>query len=147
MLRYHMDHQNVYLVLIPAILYGLIIGYLGGHLVAVYRKVNIKLLNTVHREIDRGHISVLNIIPFISISIHYIIMFILISIMLFLGDILFPFVNKLPVSWDIYCRYGVIGIFGIGAGMVLTFYQEKATTRYLVLGLLVGAIVFYFING
>ena len=146
-LRYHMDHTYLNLVLVAAILYGLAISYIGGQLVVAYRKINVRLLNTVYQEIERGHISVLNFIPFVSILIHYIMMSILIITMLYLGDIIFPYLNKLPLTWDIYCRYGVIGILGIGAGMVLTLYQKQDATRYLVFGFVIGALVFYIFYG
>ena len=142
-LRYHMDYTYLNLVLVVAICFGLIVSFLGGQLVVFYRKLNVKLLNSVYQGMDRGHTSVLNLIPFVSIFIHYLMMFVLIMIMLTLGDLLFPYLNKLPLKWDVYCRYGVIGSIAIGAGLVLTLYQEKAATRYIFLGLIVGAIVYY----
>ena len=77
----------------------------------------------------------------------YIMMFVLITIMLYVADVIFPYLHQTPLSWDTYFRYGVIGILGVGAGMVLTLYQEKEATRYLLIGLIIGAIVFYFYHG
>lgn len=144
-LRYNEDMQYFHLVLIAAVFYGLLISFIGGELVVIYRKINVKLLNYVTKRIERGHIGVLNIVPFTSISIHYIMMFLLIMIMLFIGDLFFPYLSRLPQSWDIYCRYGVIGLLGVGAGMVLTLYQEKNANRFLAIGLILGTIIFYLI--
>ena len=141
------DHQYLNLVLVSAVIYGLVVSYIGGQLVVAYRKINVRLLKAVYQEIERGHITVINIIPFISILMHYIMMLSLIISALFLGDWLFPHLHKLPVEWDVYFRYGVIGILGIGAGLVLTLYQEKDASRYLAIGIALGACIFYFING
>jgi mannose/fructose/N-acetylgalactosamine-specific phosphotransferase system component IIC len=138
--------QLFHLVLVAAVLYGLLISFIGSELVVGYRKINVRLLNRVSREIERGHISVLNIVPFVSISIHYLMMFLLIISMLYIGDLFFPYTTYLPEKWDLYCRYGVIGIFGVGAGMVLTLYQEKNANRFLAFGILVGAIIFYLVS-
>jgi PTS system mannose-specific IIC component len=145
-LRYNDDMQYFHLILVAAVLYGLVISYIGGELVVMYRKINVKLLNRVSREVERGHIAVLNIVPFVSISMHYMMMFVLIISMLYIGDLFFPYFTYLPQKWDLYCRYGVVGIFGVGAGMVLTLYQEKNANRFLALGLLIGAIIFYLIR-
>jgi PTS system mannose-specific IIC component len=142
-LRYHMDYTYFNMVMVAAICFGLIVSYLGGQLVVSYRKANIKLLNTVYRGMERGRPSILNLIPYISIFIHCLMMFVLIIVMLYMGDLLFPYLTKLPPVWDVYCRYGVIGILGIGAGLVLTLYQEKNATRFIILGLIIGAVVFF----
>jgi PTS system mannose-specific IIC component len=145
-LRYNSDMQYFHLVLVAAVFYGLFISFIGGQLVVIYRKVNVKLLNKVTREIERGHIAVLNIIPFLSISIHYLMMFVLIIFMLYIGDLFFPYFSNLPQKWDLYCRYGVIGILGVGAGMVLTLYREREANMFLAIGLILGTIIFYLVR-
>jgi mannose/fructose/N-acetylgalactosamine-specific phosphotransferase system component IIC len=142
-LRYHFEYQYLNVALVAGVFYGLMISFVGGQLVVVYRKINVKLLDNVLSHIDRGQIGVLNRVPFVSISMHYIMMFFLIMITLSLGDLVFPSIRRVPVIWDSYCRYGVIGILGIGAGMVITLYEQKKANRYLAVGLLLGAIIFY----
>jgi mannose/fructose/N-acetylgalactosamine-specific phosphotransferase system component IIC len=142
-LRYNMDYVYLNMVLVAAVLFGVMISYIGGQMVVAYRKLNIRLLNTVHHKIEGGHTSILNIIPFISIFVHFLMMCVLISLSLYLGDLIFPFIHKLPAHWDVYCRYGVIGTLGIGAGLVLTLYQENQAGKYILLGILIGAAVFY----
>lgn len=142
-LRYHYEYQYLNLVLVSGVFYGLVISYIGGQLVVIYRKINVKLLNNVLVHIERGQIGFLNRVPFMSISLHYIMMFILIFIMLSLGDMIFPMARRVPLVWDAYCRYGVIGILGIGAGMVITLYEQKKANRYLAVGLLLGTLIFY----
>lgn len=142
-LRYNYGYEYLNVVLVSAVLYGLLISYVGGQLVVLYRKINVKLLDNVLTHIDRGQIGFLNTIPFVSISIHYVMMFILILVMLTVGDLIFPNVDRVPRIWNAYCRYGVIGILGIGAGMVITLYEQKKANRYLAAGLLLGTIIFY----
>ena len=128
-LRYNGDMQYFHLMLVAAVFYGLFISFIGGQLVVMYRKINVKLLNRVTRKIERGHIGVLNIVPFLSISIHYMMMFLLIIIMLFIGDLFFPHLQKLLQRWDLYCRYGVIGIFGVCSGIWCPFLLDYISSH------------------
>ena len=142
-LRYHMDHTYFNIIMVAAVLYGLIISFIGGQLVVVYRKINVRLLNGVLAQLDKDRINVLNLVPFISIFIHYLLMSLLILLSLSVGDKVFPYLARLPAGWDDYFRYPVIGILGVGAGMVLTLYEEKEKNVYMIIGIILGAVIFY----
>jgi mannose/fructose/N-acetylgalactosamine-specific phosphotransferase system component IIC len=134
---------NFYSLLVIGLLYGLLISYLGGELVVLYRKTNSFILHKVIAQVEKGQPKYLSYANFFALSYHFGLMFVLILAALILGDFLFGYVKQLPGTWEIYFHYGAIGLLGIGVGLVLPFYKNKTPRIILVCGVLIGNGLFF----
>jgi PTS system mannose-specific IIC component len=134
--------ENFYSLLIICFLYGLLISYLGGELVALYRKTNTLILHKLINFIDSGKIKYLSYVTFFSLIFYLILMYFLIIGALLFGDFLFKFLVLLPPSWEIFFKYGAIGLLGIGVGLVLSLYKNITPRLLLLIAIIVGNCIF-----
>lgn len=141
-IRYNHNYDNFNIILICGILYGIVVSYVGGELVVIFRKANQYLLQKVLALARMGKLNVLNVINYLGLIFHYTLMFILITLAMYLGDILFKYVLYLPVEWDVYFKYAVMSLIGIGAGLVLSIFKEKKLKLLIATGLVIGCILF-----
>lgn len=142
--RYHSNFDYYNTVLILGVLYGVLISYLGGELVVLYRKSNQYFLKKVLAFARRGNLNIFTGINFLALIFHYVLMFVLIFISLVLGDYLFKNIKLLPMEWDIYFKYGVISLIGIGAGLMLTIFRDTKFRLAIGVGLIAGCLIFVF---
>ncbi len=141
-IRYNSNYENFNIILICGLLYGIMVSYLGGELVVLYRKTNKYLLQKVLVLARKGKLNIFNVINYLGLIFHYSLMFILIVLAMYLGDFLFKYVQNIPVEWDKYFRYGVMSLIGIGAGLVLSVFKEKMYHLLITIGLVVGCLLF-----
>jgi mannose/fructose/N-acetylgalactosamine-specific phosphotransferase system component IIC len=143
--RYNQDYQYFNTVFLLAVFYGVWVSYVGGKIVVLYRKMNIYFLEKVLHLATKGNLGILSLINLLALVFHYTIMFLLIFIALFLSDYLFRYVIYLPQSWEIYAKYGLISVLGIGIGLVLTIFNENNFRYFILGGLLLGIFIFFLI--
>ena len=141
-LRYNAIYHNFYTLLVTGIIYGILVSFVGGELVVLYRKINVKLMQKLLYKAKMGYFFRLSRINLTALFLHYVLMFILITIALFCGDILYGFFESIPADWEQYFRYGSIGIIGIGVGLILPLYREKSNLVFIIIGLVAG--IFFF---
>jgi len=141
-LRYNMDMVYFNAVMVLAVLYGIAISYVGGEIVVMYRKLNVNFFNWSRTGLVNMNTRPLDLAPFGSILLFFILIFILIFSGLVLGDIIFSQIYLLPPEWDAYFRYGLMGILGLGTGLVISLYKQKDSRYFLAAGFLIGGIVF-----
>jgi mannose/fructose/N-acetylgalactosamine-specific phosphotransferase system component IIC len=141
-IRYNRNLENFNILLICSLLYGIVVSYLGGELVVLLRKTNLYLLQNVLSFARKGKLNLLNVINYLGVIFHYSLMFILIALAMYLGDFLSKYVLNLPVEWDIYFKYGVMSLIGIGAGLVLSVFKEKMYHLLIAGGLVIGCLLF-----
>ena len=136
------DMQNFHIVFVCTTFYGIIISYLGGELVVLLRKNNVNILHHALNVAEDGKMAVVGRSTILALLIQYIAMFLLIMIMLFIGDHICSYVLTIPNSWDIYFKYGLISILGIGAGLILPMFKEKNYKFVIFIGIIIGCLVF-----
>jgi len=141
-IRYNSNHENFNIILICGLLYGILVSYLGGELVVLFRKANHFFLQKVLALARKGKLNVLNVINYLGLVFHYSLMFILIVLAMFLGDFLFKYVLTIPLEWDKYFKYGVMSLIGIGAGLVLSIFKERKYHLLIAGGLVIGCLLF-----
>jgi mannose/fructose/N-acetylgalactosamine-specific phosphotransferase system component IIC len=141
-IRYNINYENFNTLLICGLLYGIFVSFLGGELVVLFRKTNQYLLHKVLTLARKGKLNVLNVINYLGLIFHYSLMFILIALAMYLGDILFRYVLYIPIEWDKYFKYAVMSLIGIGAGLVLSVFKEKMYQLFIAVGLVVGCFLF-----
>lgn len=139
--RYEQSSQHFHSVFIFAVLFSLLAGYVGGRLVVLFRKVNVRLLHKTHSGLAKGNCNILSIINLEAIIIHFILMFLLITISLMIGDYLFSVSTYIPLTWEIYFKYALTATLGVGAGLALTIYKEKNCRILILGGILFGGII------
>jgi PTS system mannose-specific IIC component len=139
--RYHQDHQIFNTVLVGAVLYSLLIAYLGSSLVDLYGKRNVKLLNYTLARLQKGSHTVLTTVHARAILFHFIVMLLLITGALIVGDIVFSLLSLVPVNWEVYFSYGVTALLGIGVGLILPMYKEQNCRLLIFSGVVVGSII------
>jgi PTS system mannose-specific IIC component len=144
-LRYIPVYDLYYTVILLAIIYGILVSYLGGQLTVLYRKSNMFLLRKMLGSAREGNLAGLSGINFVALLFHYSLMLILIIVTLIIGDILFSFVRYIPVQWEMYFHYGIAGILGVGAGMVVPLFKERSFRAFLAAGVLIGVGFFFLI--
>jgi len=108
----------------------------------LYRRLNVGFLHWVLAGLRKMRTPPLSLAPFGSIILYFTMMFILIYTGLGLGDLIFQQIIKMPAAWDIYFRYGLVGILGLGAGLVISLYKQRDGRYLLATGFLIGGIVF-----
>jgi len=141
-IRYNSHYENFNIVLIFGLLYGIVVSYLGGELVVFFRKTNQLLLHNVLAFARKGKLNLLNVINYLGLVFHYLLMFVLISLAMYLGDLLFNYILYIPTEWDKYFKYGVMSLIGIGAGLVLSIFKEKMYHILITGGLIIGCLLF-----
>ncbi len=141
-LRYNQDYVNFNTVLICALLFGVLVSYFGGQLVVFFRKSNHYFLKKVLSFARRGNLSTLTLINYLALVFHYLLMFILIFLAMYVGDFIFKYVINIPLDWDKYFKYSVMALIGIGAGLMLSMYKERKNLLLLGVGLISGYIFF-----
>jgi mannose/fructose/N-acetylgalactosamine-specific phosphotransferase system component IIC len=141
--RYNENYTNFNTILICSILFGVGIAYIGGELVVFYRKTNQLFLKKVLEYAKQGKLRYFTIINMIALFFHYVLMFVLIVVAMYLGDFLFKHVLIIPAEYDKYFKYGTMAIIGIGVGLVLSIFKEKKYRSFLITGLIAGCIIFY----
>jgi len=123
-------------------MYGIVVSYLGGEIVVLFRKANQYVLHKVLALARRGKLNVLNVINYLGLLFHYSLMFFLIALAMYLGDLLFGYVIRIPADWDKYFKYAVMSLIGIGAGLVLSIFKEKLYQLFIAVGLVIGCLIF-----
>ena len=144
--RFHTPF-NFYSLLIICFLYGLLISYLGGELVVLYRKINTKLLRFLIHSIEDGKFKCVSYTTYFSLFFHFILMSLLIYFALIIGQtLLSKLLIILPVSIEAICKFGAIGLLGIGTGLVLSLYKATTPRIALFVGILIGNGLFILIT-
>ena len=139
--RYSQDTQMFNVVFVTAVIYSLMIAYLGSLLVDLYGKVNIKLLNNTLVQLEKGNPMVLGAVHGRAILFHFIIMLLLITAALTIGDLIFSLFYLIPLKWEACFSYGVTALIGIGIGLILPMYKER-NCRFLILsGIVIGGLI------
>jgi PTS system mannose-specific IIC component len=145
-LTHNHQFENFYTILVCTTIYGILISYLGAQLVVMYRRANIVFVGKVLYHIQKGNFNYLNRINLIALIFHYLIFFIFILLSLYTGDLFFRIFKFIPASVDSYFQYGAIAMIGIGIGLILPVYREKYSQNIIMIGILVGLILFLFIK-
>jgi mannose/fructose/N-acetylgalactosamine-specific phosphotransferase system component IIC len=133
-------------VFIFAVLFSLFVSYLGGRLVVLYRKRNVRLLHRTISGLKKGNVYTLDLINFEALLVHFALMFMLITISLIVGDLLFSYSAYIPLTWEVYFKYGLTGILGVGTGLALTIYKERNCRILIAVGIIVATIIIYFVK-
>ena len=141
-IRHNSNFENFNILLICSILYGIGVSYIGGEIVVLFRKANQYLLHKVLSLARKGRLNLLNVVNYLGVVIHYLLMFILIVLAMYLGDFLSQYVLNFPVEWDKYFKYGVMSLIGIGAGLVISIFKEKMYQLLIAGGLVIGCLLF-----
>ncbi len=141
-IRYNHNFDNFNTILICGVLFGVLVSYLGGELVVIFRKTNLLFLNKLLPYARKGKLNVLTLINFTALVFHYTLMFALIVLAMYLGDIIFNYVSQIPVEWDKYFKYSVLALIGIGAGLILSTFKEKKYQLFISIGLITGCLLF-----
>ena len=144
-IRFNQNYENFNTILVCALLFGVLVSYLGGELVVFYRKKNQFLLQKVLAFAQTGRLNILSVINFVALIFHYLLMLILIVLSLYLGDIMFKYVQKIPLEWEKYFKFSVMALIGIGAGLVVSIFKEKRLKLIIAIGTIVGCILFVLI--
>jgi PTS system mannose-specific IIC component len=140
--RYDQRYDYFNTLLICAILFGILVSYVGGELVVFSRKSNQYFLKKTMDSARKGNLAMLTVVNYLALVLHYLLMVILIYLAMLIGDIFFIFVTKIPAVWDDYFRYAVMALIGIGCGLMLSMFREKKYHFFLVAGLLAGSLFF-----
>ena len=141
-IRYNNNYENFNTILICGLLYGIVVSYLGGELVVLFRKANQHVLQKVLAFARRGKLNILNVINYLGLLFHYTLMFILITLAMYLGDFLYNYIQYIPIAWDEYFKYAVMSLIGIGAGLVLSVFKDRLYQRLIMVGLVIGCLLF-----
>jgi PTS system N-acetylgalactosamine-specific IIC component len=143
-LKFNNQIENFYTILVCTTIYGIFISYLGAQLVVMYRKANIVFAEKVALQIQKGHFNYINKINIIALTFHFLLFFIFILLSLYTGNLYFKIIELIPAAIDSYFQYGAIAMIGIGIGLILPVYREKYTQYMIIIGIMVGIIIFYF---
>ena len=141
-IRYNNNYENFNTILICGLLYGIVVSYLGGELVVLFRKANQHVLQKVLAFARRGKLNILNVINYLGLLFHYTLMLILITLAMYLGDFLYNYIQYIPIAWDEYFKYAVMSLIGIGAGLVLSVFKDRLYQRLIMVGLVIGCLLF-----
>ena len=139
--RYHHNMQMFYSVLIFAVLFGLLLSFIGGELVVLYRKYNVNILNRLTYQLHRGNVHSLPNTIVLSIILHMFAMFALISVGLYCGDYIFEKISLLPKVIEEYAYFCAIAILAAGTGLILHLYEGKLSRIFVLIGVVGGLII------
>jgi mannose/fructose/N-acetylgalactosamine-specific phosphotransferase system component IIC len=139
--RYHHDMQLFHTVMIMAIIYGLVLSYLGGELVVIYRKNNIRILHNLIRNLKDEDINSLPLSVMSSVILHTVLMFLVILSALSIGDFVFQYVSDFPAVIEKYARFAVISILGVGTGLLLQVYKDWISRVLILVGTGCGFLI------
>jgi len=141
--RYSKLNPNFYTILIVAILFGVLISYLGGQLVKINRKSNAYFLKKVIADIKKGNIHPLSYINILSLIFHYLGMSIAILVALNIGDYLYSGIDFIPSEWELYFKRASFVVLGIGAGLIIPVFSDRYSKKVMIAGLLAGILMFF----
>jgi len=142
-IRYTQINENFYAILIIAILFGVLISYLGGQLIKINRKSNAYFLRKVIADIKKGNIHPLSYINILSLVFHYFGTVLAILVALNIGDFIYSGVDFIPNEWEVYFKRTSFIVLGIGAGLIIPVFSERYSKKIMTAGLLIGIIMFY----
>lgn len=141
--KYSQMNPNFYTILIVAILFGILISYIGGQLTKINRKSNLYLLRKVSNDIEKGNLHPLGYINFVALVLHFCGMFVAILVALNIGDLIYLNIDILPSNWDKYFKYTSYAVLGIGAGLIIPVFSERYSKNILIAGILIGFMMFF----
>lgn len=142
-IRYSKIHSNFFTVLIVAILFGVLISFVGGQLVKINRRFNSHFFKKVITDIKKGNLHPLSYINFLSLILHYIGAVTAILVALNVGDLIYSQFYLLPVEWEIYFKHASFVVLGVGAGLILPIFSERYSKAIILAGLVIGSIMFF----
>jgi PTS system mannose-specific IIC component len=140
--RYHQVYEYFNTLLIFGLLFGILISYIGGELVVLSRKSNQFFLTKIIDYTRNGNLGTLTVINYLALLFHFLLMFGLIYLAMFIGDVLFTHIIRLPAEWNNYFKYAVYALIGIGSGLTLSMFREKKFHLFLAAGLVAGGLFF-----
>ena len=138
--------ESFYTFFVLTTIYGILISYIGGQIVVLYRKTNIILMQKVTKNIQKGKFSYLGKVNLVALCYHYGLFLILMILSFYLGDLCFEIFSLVPKTFEPYFQYGAISIFGIGIGLILPIYREKYSQSIIFIGLIIGIFIFWIIK-
>lgn len=141
--RYSQLNVNFYTVLIIAILFGVLISYLGGQLIKINRKSNTFFLKKVVADIKKGNMHPLSYINILSLISHYLGTVVAILVALNIGDFLYSRINFIPVEWEIYFKRASFVVLGVGVGLIIPIFSERYSKKIMIAGLFIGILMFF----
>jgi mannose/fructose/N-acetylgalactosamine-specific phosphotransferase system component IIC len=141
--RYSQSNPNFYTILIVAILFGVLVSYIGGQLVKINRKSNAYFLKKVIVDIKKGNIHPLSYINFLSLIFHYLGAVLAILVALNIGDFLYSGIEFIPVDWEIYFKRTSFVVLGVGAGLIIPVFSDRYSKKFVIAGCVVGILMFF----
>jgi len=139
--RYHQEMQMFHSVLILAVLFGLLLSFIGGELVVLYRKNNVTILNRLLNKLHSGDLKSLPNTVVFSLVLHTLLMFILLSVSLYCGDYIFENVSLLPLMVEEYAYFATIAILAAGTGLLIHMYRGLMSRIFILIGVVVGLLI------
>ncbi|MGD9897840.1 MAG: PTS sugar transporter subunit IIC [Calditrichaceae bacterium] len=132
------------LIILLSVLYGVGLSYLGSEMVTLIRNWNVTLLNYAFRKAEEGQLGILWRLNLLSLISNVAIFFVFIFITLYIGyNLSGKFVSSVPVIFNEYAKYTEWAVLGAGAGLVLPLYKSKNSQLVLLIGGIIGMIIFY----
>lgn len=132
------------LIILLSVLYGVALSYLGSEMVKLIRNWNVYLLNHAYGRAEKGQLGVLWRLNLLSLITNLAIFFIFIFITLYIGYyISVEFISLAPTRFNEYAKYTEWAVLGAGAGLVLPLYKSMNRRIVLLIGGMIGIIIFY----
>lgn len=123
-----------------AILYGILLGWLGRPIKDFSRKLNLYVVKLAEKNIDKGNVSGVGLWNFLGVINAFIMGIVIVgSGYVIANTILGFFSNSSPTVVSELSEYFLPGLFGMLAGIMLFFFRRHR--RFTLLGSIIGFVV------
>ncbi len=131
-----------YILILAALVYGLILSYLGSKIVKQNRKWNVWFFNKAVMLVEKGRGDKIGYLNWSALFLQFALAFCTILFASYAGvQVAAPILRKIPPDWDLVAKYIQFAAVGSGAGFVLSYYKNTKDLKWLALGLIAAVIV------
>lgn len=140
LLQNQVNTENIILVI--AILWGVLVGWIGGKLVNSMRKRNVFFLYRADRAADKANIKRISLLHIGGVSHAFLTGFTLLGISFSVGVILLGRMAAfIPSFFDKPFEYSKIGMLALGVGTMLSMFLRQRNVPYFFIGIILSLLV------
>ena len=144
LVRYQVDKTNIIIIL--AILWGLMVSWLGGKFVNSMRTTNVLFAYRADKAATGANFKKITLLNMGGVGHSFSLGFLLIGISFITGlFVVARVVAFIPQFFDRAFSYGKIGMLALGLGALIGMFTSRHNFHYFLIGIIL-ALLIYFLN-
>ena len=136
--------QNINLILIISILFGVILSYFTHPSIAWLRHLNLMLLRRAERAAENGKLHEITKLNYIGVLNTYLFGVVYVALFFLVGSfVLKEVLNRVPLQIETYLHFFKPMLLGAGVGAMFWIFVKRKTAKHTFLGVVLSAIIIF----